>query len=194
VDFGSFPKKLIDLLNLCLEQQFSDQPKYDIILIDYLPFYVFTLIFLFYHFVVRFFLSLTILGKETDAGARLDIIETNPFKHLVHLSLKFESPDPSSFRKFISNSFQALKSENKRLEHKIECLQNELTERIQTANEFAISKTRDLERAKNEQQMVMSEVESKLKYELDLERQRNNELAKKLNYDQEIIRKLKEGM
>ena len=112
------------------------------------------------------------MGKERESGARLDIIETNPFKHLVHLSLKFDSPDPTSFKKFISTSFQLMKAEKKQLEYKIECLQNELTERIQSANEFAVSKTRDLEKARNEQKLVMSENENKLKLELDLEKKK----------------------
>lgn len=85
VDFASFPQKFMDLLNMCLQEEHRDNPK----------------------FVLHF--SMNGLSNGERSTAVLSIVETNPFKHLIHLSLKFVPGSDSDIKKYLASCLKQLK-------------------------------------------------------------------------------------
>ncbi|CAF91631.1 unnamed protein product, partial [Tetraodon nigroviridis] len=74
VDFGSFPQKFIDLLNLCSSEQESESP--------------------------RFLLQLFCASAVLDGPVTLGVVETNAFKHLNHLSLRLAHGSDREIKEF----------------------------------------------------------------------------------------------
>ena len=73
VDFIAFPSKFIELLESCLQQEVTGES-------DGMPSF------------------LAVLDTQTTDGSLLSIVETNKFKHLTHLSLRFRSEGPGPCR------------------------------------------------------------------------------------------------
>lgn len=48
------------------------------------------------------------MGSTLDAHGTLDIVETNPFKHLVHLSLKFVAGNDDEIKKYLAACLKSL--------------------------------------------------------------------------------------
>lgn len=59
-------------------------------------------------FVPRFLLQF-VVGSGLDQGvATLHVVETNPFKHLTHLSLKFLPGSDAEVKKYLANCLKNL--------------------------------------------------------------------------------------
>ena len=59
-------------------------------------------------FVPRFLLQF-VVGSGLDQGvATLHVVETNPFKHLTHLSLKFLPGSDAEVKKYLANCLKQL--------------------------------------------------------------------------------------
>ncbi|KAJ3369930.1 Spindle assembly abnormal protein 6 [Kappamyces sp. JEL0680] len=83
VDFGAFPGKLVELLELCIANQGSEYPKY----------------------VAQLF---------QDPNSPLwtfNIVETNSFKHITHLSLKFIPGNDSTTKNHLAGVVRDLKEQ-----------------------------------------------------------------------------------
>ncbi|KAJ3304287.1 Spindle assembly abnormal protein 6 [Kappamyces sp. JEL0829] len=83
VDFGAFPGKLVELLELCIANQGSEYPKY----------------------VAQLF---------QDPNSPLwtfNIVETNSFKHITHLSLKFTPGNDSTTKNHLAGVVRDLKEQ-----------------------------------------------------------------------------------
>lgn len=91
VDFSSFGQRFIDLLFACEKDVSSDNPKFQLQLFtkEPLPF--------------------------DHTNASLNIIEINPFKHLVHLSLSFMPGNDSDVKKYLATCLKTLKEEYNKL-------------------------------------------------------------------------------
>lgn len=120
VDFLAFPQKFIDLLELCTKDEQKDSP--------------------------RFVLSLTVHGRIGSDPAILDVIEVNPFKHLVHLSLKLASAPDTVVRKHLSSAMRHLKDENRRLEAALRSSETDFHTRLRQYQEMATERSRELDR------------------------------------------------
>ena len=83
VDFGAFPQKFIGLLSLCLQEEQKDVPKFIV------------------HLVTN--------GNSDCSTASLNVIETNPFKHLTHLSLKFLPGMDADVKEYLADCLKNLK-------------------------------------------------------------------------------------
>uniref|UniRef100_A0A674JCU2 Spindle assembly abnormal protein 6 homolog n=1 Tax=Terrapene triunguis TaxID=2587831 RepID=A0A674JCU2_9SAUR len=110
VDFSAFSQKFIDLLEQCILEQGKQVP--------------------------RFLIQLVTSSPALDCmPACLNVVETNPFKHLTHLSLKLLAGSDSDVKKYLAiciknlkksacgDFFQALAEKSKELDK----LQNEWT-------------------------------------------------------------------
>lgn len=135
VDFTSFPQKFIDLLQLCIQEQDKDVP--------------------------RFLLQLQCPGAaDRGSTACLSVVETNPFKHLTHLSLRLLSASDGDLKKYLASCLRSLKNENAALETRLQKTEEDLTKRLAYAQQTLAERSRELERVRAEWSSQMSEISS----------------------------------
>ncbi|XP_076462246.1 spindle assembly abnormal protein 6 homolog [Babylonia areolata] len=148
VDFASFPQKFMDLLNMCLQEEHRDTPKFVL------------------HFTMNSF------GSGERSMALLNVVETNPFKHLIHLSLKFAPGSDSDIKKYLADCLKQLKDTNSLLQQKLEHTSADLSQRLREREEALSSKTMELESLKSEWTARISETKARHKEELTAEREK----------------------
>ncbi|KAL8586781.1 hypothetical protein ACOMHN_061294 [Nucella lapillus] len=148
VDFSSFPQKFMDLLNMCLQEEHRDNPK----------------------FVLH--LSMNGSGTGERSTAMLSIVETNPFKHLIHLSLKFVPGSDSDIKKYLASCLKQLKDTNSLLQQKLEHTSSDLSQRLREAEETLSSRTLELESLKSEWTARLSETKARHQEDLTVEREK----------------------
>ncbi|XP_060088242.1 spindle assembly abnormal protein 6 homolog [Heteronotia binoei] len=125
VDFSAFPQRFIDLLQQCIEEQNKDIP--------------------------RFLLQLISSGSSLDhTPSFLNVIETNPFKHLTHLSLKFLPGNDTDIKKFLATCLQCVKEEKLLLAQKLRKTEEDLTRQLSYTQQNLSEKSRELDKLKNE--------------------------------------------
>ncbi|KAK3533371.1 hypothetical protein QTP70_019315 [Hemibagrus guttatus] len=84
IDFTAFPQKFIDLLEQCISEQSKENP--------------------------RFLLQLSSPSSALNQGsANLNIVETNAFKHLTHLSLKLLPGSDVEIKKYLATCLASMK-------------------------------------------------------------------------------------
>ncbi|GFS56014.1 spindle assembly abnormal protein 6 homolog [Trichonephila clavipes] len=148
VDFSAFPQKFIDLIEICLMEENKSQPK--------------------------FLLVLNVSDKvgNFSSSSQLDIIETNPFKHLTHLSLKFVAATDSSIRQYLALCFKNLKEENHQLHSRLTQLDRDFKEQVASSRNVLEQKSQELERVHKELSVEMSMKESRFTRELQEEKEK----------------------
>nr|XP_048707053.1 spindle assembly abnormal protein 6 homolog isoform X2 [Caretta caretta] len=105
IDFSAFPQKFIDLLEQCILEQGKQVP--------------------------RFLIQLVTSSPALDCmPACLNVVETNPFKHLTHLSLKLLAGSDSDIKKYLAICIKNLKMENSILEDKLHRSEERLSKRL----------------------------------------------------------------
>ncbi|XP_070564141.1 spindle assembly abnormal protein 6 homolog [Ptychodera flava] len=124
VDFTAFPQKFIDLLDLCLQEETKESPK--------------------------FLLQLITAGGIDRGLANLSVVETNPFKHLTHLSLKFVPGNDSDIKKYLAACLKKLKEEKSALENRLSATESELNHRLKQTQEALSAKTIELDNMRAE--------------------------------------------
>ncbi|MGH0158959.1 UNVERIFIED_CONTAM: hypothetical protein FKN15_036652 [Acipenser sinensis] len=88
VDFSAFPQKFIDLLHQCIQEQDKDNPR----------------------FLLQFLSSTPVLDHTS---AHLNIVETNAFKHLTHLSLQLLHGTDVEIKKYLAICLTCVKAQTK---------------------------------------------------------------------------------
>lgn len=116
----------------------------------------------------RFILEL----HTTSSTATLCVTETNEFKHLTHLSLKFLPATEPQLNKHLANLVHNLReiyaSDKDRLETTVARLEKELN----SANKNLQSKSRELEDLRAEWSMKSADLTAKKAEEISLEREK----------------------
>ncbi len=84
VDFHQFPDQFIELLEECVASKGELNPK---------------------------FLAVLRLGAEAEDESALGVVETNKFKHLSHISLRFAPGDDASIKKYLAARLMDVKGE-----------------------------------------------------------------------------------
>ena len=104
IDFASFPHKLIELLNLCKSQHGGEQPKFLLQLVH------------------------REVSSSSSVGGRtlLEVVETNPFKHLTHLSLRVLPGTDRTVKDYLAECLRGYKTENGRLSEELAVCKDEL--------------------------------------------------------------------
>ena len=164
IEFIQFPQQITSLLSLCLEEEHKSSPKY----------------------LLQLNLS-EVSSSHSRSFATLDIIETNPFKHLTHLSLRLSSLDETSFRKYLLTNYQSLRSENEKLTRSLQLLQSDV--RILTQENSG--KSSQLDSLRQQFNQELSEREKLLEQRLRSLEQENTNLKSQKEKDEELITKLK---
>ncbi|NWI67074.1 SAS6 protein, partial [Todus mexicanus] len=147
VDFSAFPQKFIDLLQQCIQEQNKDIP--------------------------RFLLQLVSSAPVLDhTPVSLNVVETNPFKHLTHLSLKFLPGNDAEIKKFLASSLKCLKEDKKMLEEKLKKTEEDLTRQLSYTQQSLSERSRELDRLKNEWTSHTTALTNKHTQELTSEKER----------------------
>uniref|UniRef100_A0A674JUV2 Spindle assembly abnormal protein 6 homolog n=1 Tax=Terrapene triunguis TaxID=2587831 RepID=A0A674JUV2_9SAUR len=125
VDFSAFPQRFIDLLQQCIQEQNKDTP--------------------------RFLLQLVSSASVLDhTPAFLNVVETNPFKHLTHLSLKFLPGNDAEIKKFLAICLKCIKEEKSLLEQKLKKTEDDLTRQLSYTQQSLSEKSRELDKLRSE--------------------------------------------
>ncbi|KFO94422.1 Spindle assembly abnormal protein 6, partial [Buceros rhinoceros silvestris] len=147
VDFSAFPQKFIDLLQQCIQEQNKDIP--------------------------RFLLQLVSSASVLDhTPVSLNVVETNPFKHLTHLSLKFLPGNDAEVKKFLASSLKCLKEDKMMLEEKLRKTEEDLTRQLSYTQQSLSEKSRELDKLKNEWTSYTAALTNKHTQELTSEKER----------------------
>ena len=101
VDFVQFPIKFIELLEECINNAHEDHPKY-----------IKNRVFRFDSEVTRCIFDRFLAHLVSDPSCRyagFNIIETNSFKHINHLSLQFLPGNDASVKEYLANLVKEFK-------------------------------------------------------------------------------------
>ncbi|NXT02268.1 SAS6 protein, partial [Jacana jacana] len=165
VDFSAFPQKFIDLLQQCIQEQNKDIP--------------------------RFLLQLVSSASLLDhTPVSLNVVETNPFKHLTHLSLKFLPGNDAEIKKFLASCLKCLKEDKTMLEEKLRKTEEDLTRQLSYTQQSLSEKSRELDKLKNEWTSHTAALTSKHTQELTNEKEKT--LQAQAQYQQQHEQQKKE--
>lgn len=165
VDFGAFPQKFIDLLELCLQEEHRESPK----------------------FILQFISNGSLNGERTSGV--LNVVETNPFKHLIHLSLKFVPGTDTDVKKYLADCLKQLKDTNSLLQQKLEHTSLDLSQRLKQTQDSLSSKSAELESLKTEWNARIGDQKARHKEEMAVEKEKAVQLQGSLQQRQERDRR-----
>ncbi|KAM6456925.1 spindle assembly abnormal protein 6 homolog isoform 3-T3 [Liasis olivaceus] len=158
VDFSAFPQRFIDLLQHCIQEQDKEIP--------------------------RFLLQLVSSGSSLDhTPSFLNVVETNPFKHLTHLSLKFLPGNDAEIKKFLASCLKCAKEEKLLLEQKLSRTEEDLTRQLNYTQQSLSEKSRELDNLRSEWASKIASLNSKHTQELSNEKEKT--LQAQAHYQQQ---------
>nr|CAH0111877.1 unnamed protein product [Daphnia galeata] len=141
IDFSSFPSKFVQLVERCVAEYQTESPKF-LILIRY-------------------------QNEMSKPCFVLEIVETNPFKHLCHLSLRLSEGGETQIKKHLSLKLRQLKEEQ---ESNLQILKG-LEQQIDMEKKSNAQKTAELELLKCDFQSKLLDMQQLLKIEYQTEKQ-----------------------
>ncbi|XP_053325310.1 spindle assembly abnormal protein 6 homolog [Spea bombifrons] len=146
VDFSAFPQKFIDLLYQCIQEERKEVPR----------------------FLLQLSPSASVLG---NSPAQLDIIETNPFKHLTHLSLRLLPASDLEIKSYLANCLRCIKEEKHLLQQTLKKTEEDLSRQLTFTQQSLSEKCLELERIKSESSAMATALTSKHSVELASEKE-----------------------
>ncbi|CAM5114696.1 unnamed protein product [Eretmochelys imbricata] len=147
IDFSAFPQKFIDLLEQCFLEQGKQVP--------------------------RFLIQLVTSSPALDCmPACLNVVETNPFKHLTHLSLKLLAGSDSDIKKYLAICIKNLKMENSILEDKLHRSEEGLSKRLTVTEQALAEKSKELHKLQNEWASQTTSLTDKYSQEITAEKEK----------------------
>lgn len=111
IDFGMFPQNFIELLEQCLQCRDEETPK---------------------------FVAVFHMNQIADGGAglaTLSVVETNQFKHLQHLSLRFRPANDSAIKDYLAGKLSQYKLSQLELQQELTQTKECLTTKSQECQE-----------------------------------------------------------
>ncbi|XP_032118825.1 spindle assembly abnormal protein 6 homolog isoform X2 [Sapajus apella] len=121
VDFLAFPQKFIDLLQQCTQEHAKEIPR----------------------FLLQLVSPTAILD---NSPAFLNVVETNPFKHLTHLSLKLLPGNDVEIKKFLAGCLKCSKEEKLSLMQSLD----DVTRQLDFTQKILTEKNQELDKLRNE--------------------------------------------
>lgn len=147
VDFSAFPQRFIDLLQQCIQEQSKEVP--------------------------RFLLQLVSSASVLDhTPAFLNVVETNPFKHLTHLSLKLLPGSDTDIKKYLAICLKGIKEEKLLLERKLIKTEDDLGRQLSYTQQTLSEKSRELDRLRSEWTTQAATLTNKHSEELTREKEK----------------------
>ncbi|XP_018417459.1 PREDICTED: spindle assembly abnormal protein 6 homolog [Nanorana parkeri] len=135
VDYTAFPQKFIDLLHQCVNEESKDAPR----------------------FLLQLSYSGPVLGSSP---AQLDVIETNSFKHLTHLSLRFQPANDVEVKTYLATCLRCIKDEKCVLQQALKKTEEDLSRQLIFAQQALSDKMIELEKLKTDTSLKISELTS----------------------------------
>ncbi|KAJ3125039.1 Spindle assembly abnormal protein 6 [Nowakowskiella sp. JEL0407] len=145
VDFQQFPVKLVELLEECIACKNDDSPK----------------------FIAQ------LVSDSQSHIAVFSIIETNTFKHITHLSLRFVPGNDSSVKQYLANLVKEFKLENHRLQNQLSNTSTSLSTRLKDAESTVSQLSFEIEKLKTKHAEQFSKLQLQHADELSREKERN---------------------
>ncbi|XP_076879934.1 spindle assembly abnormal protein 6 homolog [Brachyhypopomus gauderio] len=164
IDFTSFPQKFIDLLDQCISEQDKEYP--------------------------RFLLQLTSSSSVLDhSPANLNIVETNAFKHLTHLSLKLLPGSDVEVKKYLATCLATVKESKERLQQRLKKTEEDLSRQLSYAQQTLSEKSRELDKLRSEWTSQTTSLSSRHTQDLTAEREKALEIQTRLQQQNEQLRR-----
>lgn len=162
VDYTAFPQKFIDLLHQCVNEENKDAP--------------------------RFLLQLSYTGPVLGSSpAQLDVVETNSFKHLTHLSLRFQPANDVEVKTYLATCLRCIKEEKCVLQQALKKTEEDLNRQLVCAQQALSDKISELEKLKNDSSLKISELHSQHTTEITSEKEKAHQAYTQLlqQYEQQ---------
>ncbi|XP_043347003.1 spindle assembly abnormal protein 6 homolog isoform X2 [Dermochelys coriacea] len=166
VDFSAFPQRFIDLLQQCIQEQNKDTPR----------------------FLLQLLSSASVLDHTP---AFLNVVETNPFKHLTHLSLKFLPGNDADIKKFLAICLKCIKEEKSLLEQKLKKTEDDLTRQLNYTQQVQTQYQQQHEQQKKELESLHQKSIQQLQNRLSELEIANKDLTERRYKGDSTIRELK---
>uniref|UniRef100_A0AAR2K6B9 Spindle assembly abnormal protein 6 homolog n=1 Tax=Pygocentrus nattereri TaxID=42514 RepID=A0AAR2K6B9_PYGNA len=164
IDFTSFPQKFIDLLDQCIAEQDKDHP--------------------------RFLLQLSSTSSALDhSPASLNVVETNAFKHLTHLSLKLLPGSDVEVKKYLAACLATVKQEKEQLQQRLRTTEEDLSRQLSYAQQTLSEKSRELDKLRSEWTSQTTSLSSRHTQDLTAEREKALEIQTKLQQQNDQLRR-----
>ncbi|XP_036442493.1 spindle assembly abnormal protein 6 homolog isoform X1 [Colossoma macropomum] len=164
IDFTSFPQKFIDLLDQCIAEQDKDNP--------------------------RFLLQLSSTSSALDhSPASLNVVETNAFKHLTHLSLKLLPGSDVEVKKYLATCLATVKEEKEQLQQRLRKTEEDLSRQLSYAQQTLSEKSRELDKLRSEWTSQTTSLSSRHTQDLTAEREKALEIQTKLQQQNDQLRR-----
>ncbi|EGF78297.1 hypothetical protein BATDEDRAFT_90789 [Batrachochytrium dendrobatidis JAM81] len=142
VDFSQFPIKFIELLEECIAGALDEHPKF-----------------------------LAHLVADSNAKfATFNVVETNSFKHINHLSLQFIPGTDTAIKQYLASLVTEFKAENIALRNKLSDTDDTLTMRVHEAQATILRLTNELDQIKISHSNLSSQL--KLEHSADMSKER----------------------
>ncbi|XP_052035322.1 spindle assembly abnormal protein 6 homolog isoform X1 [Apodemus sylvaticus] len=143
VDFLAFPQKFIDLLQQCMQEHVKETPR----------------------FLLQLISSAALLD---NSPVLLNVVETNPFKHLIHLSLKLLPGNDVEIKKFLAGCLKCSKEEKLSLTKSLD----DVTRQLHITQETLSEKMQELEKLRSEWASHTASLTNKHSQELTTEKEK----------------------
>ncbi|KAG7327450.1 hypothetical protein KOW79_009056 [Hemibagrus wyckioides] len=164
IDFTAFPQKFIDLLEQCISEQSKENP--------------------------RFLLQLSSPSSALNQGsANLNIVETNAFKHLTHLSLKLLPGSDVEIKKYLATCLAGMKEEKEQLQQKLKKTEEDLTRQLNYTQQTLSEKSRELDKLRSEWTSQTTTLSSRHTQDLTAEREKALEIQTRLQQQNDQLRR-----
>uniref|UniRef100_A0A8C5WGZ2 Spindle assembly abnormal protein 6 homolog n=1 Tax=Leptobrachium leishanense TaxID=445787 RepID=A0A8C5WGZ2_9ANUR len=167
VDFSAFPQKFIDLLCQCSQEENKEVPR----------------------FLLQLSSSASLLS---GSPAQLDVIETNPFKHLTHLSLRFLPATDMEVKSYLANCLRCVKEEKNVLKKTLSKTEEDLTRQLIFTQQSLSERCQELERIKSETSIKVTELMSQHLVEMTKEKENAQTAYAQLLQQHELQKKEQE--
>ena len=170
VDFGAFPQKLVELLRLCQSEQMSDIPKYVLNLVS-----------------SQMQSNIGQLNQNFTQPMMINFVETNPFKHLVHLALRVMPAADKELKRYLADCLKTSKQDNIELKRQLAKANESLGGQLTSAQQTLAVKNAELERLRNESSLRDGEIKQRYEKMLEDEREKayNDRAAMQLRFEKD---------
>ncbi|XP_078484906.1 spindle assembly abnormal protein 6 homolog [Ciona intestinalis] len=166
VDFSAFPQRFIALLQQSHSEESRESPK----------------------FLLQFVLEESSSFSTSNSGCGiLKVIETNPFKHLTHLSLNFLHGNDSDVKKYLASCLKSTLDHKAWLENKLSETEHDLGQKLEKTRQQLSCKSQELDQLRSDAGGKSERLTTKHAQELNMEREKTLKLQEDLQkrYDRE---------
>ncbi|KAM5149080.1 spindle assembly abnormal protein 6 homolog isoform 2-T2 [Mantella aurantiaca] len=164
VDYTAFPQKFIDLLHQCVNEENKDAPR----------------------FLLQLSYSGPVLGSSPT---QLDVVETNSFKHLTHLSLRFQPANDIEVKTYLATCLRSIKEEKCVLQQTLKRTEEDLSRQLLCAQQALSDKINELEKLRNYSSVKISDLTSHHTTEITSEKEKAHQAYTQLLQQYEQQRK-----